>query len=650
MTEEKILVTDLINQVSNQALTQESMGAFIDWVFQKAPLAIEHDASAILLKQGETPVCFLHKTQPVSGSFMADFLHTSIDAFNFETKSSFTQEQIAFVAPEDLDTPDGVTSCAGGLASFYATPLVVRKKVIGVIAISSTKPDSFLVYKLNMFNVFAGQLALGIDSLHAREQVISQARIIERDSLTMKNAFSGMSEGLIMADEQDKVVLINPAAARMLGWQGSNVGKTIAEINDAGLSGLARELSVSDRKFVSKELDTALPVRMTLRMDATMVRDSENRKIGILVMLRDVTREKEIDRMKTEFISIVSHELRTPLTTIRESVSQVLDGILGETTDEQKEFLSICLEDIDRLTRIINDLLDISKIEAKKVELKKSCLDLVALVRSVNLFFYPRAREKGLDLETSAPAGECELYVDRDKMIQVFNNLVGNALKFTSAGHIELSISDQGTHIECAVIDTGRGIAQEDLPKVFNKFEQFGRTDGPGEKGTGLGLAIAKGIVELHGGRMWVESVAERGTAFKFTLPKFFGREEIYTIITRKIAESKLELKEFAVINGKIENYQEIISQYSAQTAYSVLIRALDACKKLVGGQDFMTQDGQLFIIADLSRQAAEAALERMRSSLSGAAPTVSQQQVPITCSFEYDSYPEDISNIDTHL
>lgn len=224
--------------------------------------------------------------------------------------------------------------------------------------------------------------------------------------------------------------------------------------------------------------------------------------------------------MKSDFISTVSHELRTPLTTIREVVSQMLDGIIGATTKEQQEFLTMCLEDIDRLKRIIDNLLDISKIEAGKVEIRKTRWDITALAKTVAAAFIPQSQKKGLEIKTVFAAEGIEVSADKDKITQVLTNLINNALKFTAKGHIEILIVEKDQAVECKVSDTGIGIAAKDLTKLFNKFEQFGRTSGPGEKGTGLGLSIAKGIVELHQGKIWAESELNKGTTFTFVLPK----------------------------------------------------------------------------------------------------------------------------------
>ncbi len=238
--------------------------------------------------------------------------------------------------------------------------------------------------------------------------------------------------------------------------------------------------------------------------------------------IQDVTERKQIEQMKDDFVGTVSHELRTPLSITREGISQVLDGLLGPVTERQTKILQVSRNQMDRLARIINSLLDISKIEAGRVGLQRAKVDLAALVRQVAAGFEPRAAEKGLALTVTVPDGPVEVYGDADKLIQIFTNLVGNAMRFTAKGSIALSAAPDGRWVQCAVADTGPGIAPEHLSKVFNRFQQFGRPAAAGkELGTGLGLAITKGLVELHHGTIRLESQVDKGTTFRFTLPAY---------------------------------------------------------------------------------------------------------------------------------
>ncbi len=237
-------------------------------------------------------------------------------------------------------------------------------------------------------------------------------------------------------------------------------------------------------------------------------------------LAENVKKLKQLDKLKSDFLSTVSHELRTPIAIMREGVSLCLDGVAGDLTDMQREFLSDTLENVDRLTRLVTDLLDISKIEAGKVTLRKSSIDLCEIVKKAKKSFKQKAGEKNIKLELHLPETPIKLFADGDKVTQIFNNLVSNALRYTEKGKITITVEDKKETVECCVSDTGIGIAKENIPKLFSKFEQFGRVEGPGYKGTGLGLAIIKGLVEKHGGRVWVESELGKGSSFWFTLKK----------------------------------------------------------------------------------------------------------------------------------
>ncbi len=272
----------------------------------------------------------------------------------------------------------------------------------------------------------------------------------------------------------------------------------------------------------------------------------------------DITERKQIEQLKNEFVSTVSHELRSPLTIIREGVSQVLEGVVGEVNEDQKRFLSIALEGIDRLRRIVDDLLDISKIEAGKLELKKESTDIVSLVKGVSLSFHLQAQKKGLELKTDLPRGPLVIYVDKDRVVQVFNNLIFNAFKFTEKGRIEISVVDKGNEIECCISDTGIGIAEADLSKIFGKFQQFDQIASSSEKGTGLGLAICKGIVESQGGQIRVQSRLGQGTKVIFTLPKTTTGEVFREHLARAVKEAVPQEASLSIIVFDIANYDGI--------------------------------------------------------------------------------------------
>ncbi len=251
--------------------------------------------------------------------------------------------------------------------------------------------------------------------------------------------------------------------------------------------------------------------------------DEEKKHLIYLSNLKDkyeMIECKRMEKIKDEFIGTVSHELRTPLSIIKEGLNLVMDKVPGPLNEQQMRILTISKNNIDRLARIINSLLDISRIESGKIGMKCENIEITAAIRQAMALFELKTKEKGLDLRTNLPAKEIIICADSDSVTQILTNLIGNSLKFTKKGHIEVSLSDKASEVEIIVTDTGVGIAGENMPKLFEKFKQFDRADGPGEKGTGLGLAIVKGIVAAHNGKIWAESEPGKGTKITFTLPK----------------------------------------------------------------------------------------------------------------------------------
>jgi signal transduction histidine kinase len=239
------------------------------------------------------------------------------------------------------------------------------------------------------------------------------------------------------------------------------------------------------------------------------------------------TKLHEINELKSAFVSVVSHEMRTPMTSIRVYVENMLDGLTGAITEKQKQYLSRIQFNIDRLTRMIIDLLDLSRIEAGRVELLQEPIAIDELMHEVIDNLRSLAGGKSVLLEARHVSSVDAIQADRDKVTQILTNLIGNAIKFTpSGGRVAVTtefLEDEGMLRFC-VSDTGCGIRPDEVPRVFEKFFR-GVTTTTDTRGAGLGLAIVKSLVELHGGRIWVESLLGSGSSFFFTLPLNRERE-----------------------------------------------------------------------------------------------------------------------------
>jgi PAS domain S-box-containing protein len=388
-----------------------------------------------------------------------------------------------------------------------------------------------------------------------------------------------------------------------------------------GLMGVARDMRqirANISEWEEKKIEYEERSKNSSRMQRAMLHimgdlDVANKDMG------KVNKElQKLDQLKSDFVSTVSHELRTPLTVTREAISQVLDGVCGEINEEQQQFLFMSVEGIDRLARLIEDLLDISKIESHKIDLKRELVDIVSLAKDVSSSFAFAFQSKGLEAKYNFPKDKIELYVDKDRIIQIFVNLLSNAVKFTPAGHIEISIVDKENVVECAVSDTGIGISDEDLPKVFGKFEQFGREFESAEKGTGLGLAISKGNIELHRGMIWAESKLGQGTKISFTLPKYSPRELFKEYITNGLAEAIKAGAPLSIIVFEVKNYDTLREKFGQDKIASIVLSLGQLIKtdlRRKSDISIKSRRAIMVVLPETDKKCAWATADRLKSS-----------------------------------
>ncbi len=391
---------------------------------------------------------------------------------------------------------------------------------------------------------------------------------------------------------------------------------------------------------------------------------SNNEKYGntsTICFIRDVSKEKEIDRMKSEFISVVSHELRTPLTSIKNAVDIILGGTAGEITQNQQRFLSLANRNIDRLAGIINDLLDLSKFEAGKVKARFQEVDLNDPLDAVISSLRPQAEDKSITMPKEIPVGLPKIYGDKDKIEQIFTNLINNAIKFTPEGGSirvsgrlvhgpdELPTKEHelnGNFIEICVEDTGIGIPEEELDLIFDKFHQIAGSLTRKTGGTGLGLPITKRLIETHKGQIRVESEVGKGSKFTFTLPQYTPERALKDYLDREIAAAKNKDTPLSVMILKIEEFDYLSESYGKKEA----LKLLDEVKRLV--QDTARRNidkievqagGELIIILpDTSKEGAFALDKRLKEALSKQTFAIGQESLKITLALGVATYPED--------
>jgi PAS domain S-box-containing protein len=266
------------------------------------------------------------------------------------------------------------------------------------------------------------------------------------------------------------------------------------------------------------------PVQRDLTLYSRPVHAATGEMLGRIFAFRDVTRERSADRMKDEFVSMVTHELHTPLTAIKGYVGILLADTAGPLSAEQREFLSIIEDSTDREVTLVNDLLDISRLEAGHVNLRPRPLDLAPLLRHVAATLRPLCRAKSQQIKLDVPPGLPPVAGDATRLAQIFTNLLGNAHKYTPAGgRLTITAAVTSDEIRVDIQDTGIGLSLEEQGKIFTKFYRANNPVTQEVSGTGLGLVITRALVERHGGQITVASEPGRGSTFSVTLPRLLA-------------------------------------------------------------------------------------------------------------------------------
>lgn len=372
----------------------------------------------------------------------------------------------------------------------------------------------------------AGAIVCGIGTV----QDVTERKRMSRD---MKLVLDSAAEGIFGMDAKGRINLANAAGARMLGWSvenliGKNPHSLIHHTKDDGTPYLDEECPIratiqsgvpQRRRDVFWRKDGAsIPVEWA----ASPIVDDDGRIAGAVVTFSDITDRLAIDRMKDEFISTVSHELRTPLTSIRGSLGLLAAGRFGAFPEKAQRLLSIAVANTDRLVKLINDILDIEKLDSGKITLlPRPTVVAEALAHAVD-GVRPLLERAQINVIVTAPHDV--LCFDPDRIGQTLTNLLSNAIKFSPAGSmIRVSAERNGGAMLFSVRDQGRGIPADKLESIFERFQQVDASDSRDKGGSGLGLAICRSIVQQHGGEIWVESEPGIGSTFYFSVPAVAG-------------------------------------------------------------------------------------------------------------------------------
>lgn len=343
----------------------------------------------------------------------------------------------------------------------------------------------------------------------------------ERERSRTEAIIQNLSDGLLVLDRLHTVTFVNPKMEELFGIEAEDLEGEDWERGEGfeglgSLVGLVEEKGL-ENKFSREELK--LGEERTVEVSNVIMREEGEK--GQLLIVHDITREKVVEKLKTEFVSIAAHQLRTPLSAIKWSLKMLLEEDLGPLEDEQKEFIEKTYRSNERMINLVNSLLSVTRIEEGRFVYNPEPVDFVALVEGVLRDLKPAARKKNLDLSFKKPEGEMpELRLDREKVRIAVQNLLDNAAKYTlEGGEVEASVERKEGGLEFQVKDTGVGILEDQKERVFSKFFRGDNVVKLETVGTGLGLFITKNIVEAHGGEIHFRSEKGEGTEFWFTLP-----------------------------------------------------------------------------------------------------------------------------------
>jgi two-component system, OmpR family, phosphate regulon sensor histidine kinase PhoR len=359
-------------------------------------------------------------------------------------------------------------------------------------------------------------------------QLRNKIEEISKEKDYLQTILKGMMEGVLVVDGRGRILMVNDALRNLLSFSSDVADKMPLEvIRNAELEAAITSV-VREGKNKVLELNVTVPGGRILEVNVVGILPSSNSTgadgegvRGAIAVFHDITRLKELEIIRQDFVANVSHELRTPLTTIKGYAETLLEGALKE--DVAFQFVQVIKRHTDRLTKIVEDLLMLSKIESKEFQLKIEFISLPDFINDVIDFVKEVAEKKEISISQSKITSSQAVGADRNYLEQIFINLLDNAIKYThEGGKVTISaIEKDKREIQFSIEDDGMGIPREDIPRIFERFYRVDKGRSQELGGTGLGLSIVKHLVQAHGGRVWVESQLGEGSTFYFTLPIF---------------------------------------------------------------------------------------------------------------------------------
>ncbi len=331
-----------------------------------------------------------------------------------------------------------------------------------------------------------------------------------------------IGDGVIVFDQDRRAIVVNPAACSILGCREEELLER--DVNQIMGEVVSEEDQAIIRSLIESEATSRMGIKVNwgrkiVAVSVAPVRLPMVERAGAVMVFRDITKEAEVDRMKSEFVSIVSHELRTPMTAIKGYLELLLAGTASPDPRTQYSFLEIVKSNADRLGDMVDELLDVSRIEAGKIQMRFQPVSVYPVIHDVAAMLQKTYANPNVELRLNVSPGLPKVLADPGRLTQIVTNLMSNALKYTLQGHVEVTAHVQDDRVQVDISDTGIGMTEEDQARLFTRFFRASTARASDIPGTGLGLSITRSLIEMHSGQIWVKSAVGRGSTFSFTLP-----------------------------------------------------------------------------------------------------------------------------------
>ena len=502
----KLFELEIVNQLAQKGYSI-NVKEVLDTVMARIENQIHYCVASYVLLDGNKAIFRAHLREGVSKEYISDIKNKMLESIKLISSTAMTKRSV-----EENITGANINDLSKlTIATYFHVPLEVSNDFLGLFTLSGVGSKSFGDDDIKLvYSIFKSAL----------KTITNLGDLIEHEKGKLQVMVDSMYDGVIMIDKNFRILIVNPACYKLMGID-SNFTLNIFDVFDyfSGIFSLEEKLA---KVFATGKIESLSELKIGDRYyEIVVIPVKANEEIiGGGILIHDQSEEMELRKLRQDFTAMMVHELRSPLTVIKGTSDLLIKEYKNLNFDQVSTFLVQIKDSSIALLGIVNQLLDASKIEAGKIELFKKVGDINQLINDEFNYYYNLARDKGINFSFDLDLSIQKFYYDEQKIKQVLNNLLSNAIKFTDqSGTIMMVSKNYGSYVGISVNDSGKGVPDDVKEVLFQKFVQARESDRSNEQGTGLGLVICKGIVEAHGGRIWIEDNVPKGAKFIFTLP-----------------------------------------------------------------------------------------------------------------------------------